>query len=65
MPVDKPKPGETEEHYISYCIGEEIKSGKEADVATAICYSYWEKEKMTAQKLFVEELKKYVKYNSR
>ena len=37
----------------------------EADQAAAVCYSYYESGKMTAQKLFVEELKKYIKSNSR
>ena len=65
MPLDPPKPGETQEHFISYCIGEEVKSGKDVDQAAAICYSKWEAGKMTAQKLAIEELKKYVKSNSR
>jgi len=65
MPVDKQKPGETEEEYLKYCIPEEINAGKESDVAAAICYSYYQEGKMSAQKLFIEELKKYVKYNSR
>lgn len=47
MPVDKPKAGETQDEYLAYCIPEEIKSGKEADVAAAICYSYWDKESMS------------------
>jgi hypothetical protein len=47
MPVDKPKPGETQDNYLSYCIAEEIKSGKEQDQAAAICYSYWDKENMS------------------
>ena len=65
MPVDKPKPGETQEEYLKYCIPAEIKEGMEADQAAAVCYSYYESGKMTAQKLFVEELKKYIKSNSR
>jgi hypothetical protein len=47
MPVDKPKPGETQDKYLSYCIAEEINAGKEQDVAAAICYSYWDKEQMS------------------
>jgi hypothetical protein len=47
MPVDKPKAGETKDDYLKYCIAEEINSGKEQDVAAAICYSYWDKDKMS------------------
>lgn len=46
MPVDI-KSGEGEQEFISRCIGEEINSGKEQDVAAAICYSYWDKDKMS------------------
>ena len=49
MPVDKPKPGETQDEYLQYCIPEEINSGKERDQAVAICYSYWDAENMSAQ----------------
>jgi hypothetical protein len=47
MPIDLPKPGETEDDYISYCIGEEISNGMEQDQAAAVCYSYWRKDKMS------------------
>ena len=47
MPVDKPKPGETQDKYLSYCIPAEINAGKEQDIAAAICYSYWDKEQMS------------------
>jgi len=47
MPVDAPKKGESREDYLNYCIPEEIKSGKESDVAAAICISYYEKDKMS------------------
>ncbi len=46
MPVNI-KSGETEEQFISRCIGEEVSAGKEQDVAAAICYSYWRKDKMS------------------
>ena len=46
MPININK-GESEEQFISRCIGEEITSGKEQDVAAAICYSYWDKDKMS------------------
>jgi len=47
MPVDKPKPGETQDHYLGYCIAEEIKAGRDQAQAAAICYSYWRKDKMS------------------
>jgi hypothetical protein len=47
MPVDKPKAGETEEDYLAYCIPEEIKAGNAQDVAAAICYSTYRKDKMS------------------
>jgi hypothetical protein len=47
MPVDPPKAGETQDEYLAYCIPEEIKSGKESDVAAAICYSYYREDKMS------------------
>lgn len=59
MPVDKPKPGETEEEYLKYCIPAEINEGMEADQAAAVCYSYYEKDKMT--KASFEEMKKFIK----
>ena len=43
----------------------EIGAGKENDQAYAICESKWEESKMSAQDMFVLELKKYVKWNSR
>lgn len=46
MPVNI-KSGETEEQFISRCIGEEVSAGKEQDQAAAICYSYWRKDKMS------------------
>jgi hypothetical protein len=47
MPVDKPKPGETRDKYLQYCIPVEIKSGYEVEQATAICISYYDKDKMS------------------
>ena len=46
MPV-KPNPSETENEFISRCIGEEIGAGYEQSQAAAICYSYWDKENMS------------------
>ncbi len=45
MPI-KPKADETQDQFISRCIGEEINAGYEQDQAAAICYSKWEKENM-------------------
>jgi hypothetical protein len=46
MPVNVNK-GESENDFISRCIGEEITAGYEQSQATAICYSYWDKENMS------------------
>jgi hypothetical protein len=46
MPVNINK-GESENEFISRCIGEEVSAGKEQDQAAAICYSYWRKDKMS------------------
>lgn len=42
MPVDKPKPGESREDYLAYCIPAEIKEGYDSDQAAAICYQKFE-----------------------
>ncbi len=42
MPTS-PNSGESEQEFISRCIGEEINNGHEQDQASAICYSKWEK----------------------
>jgi hypothetical protein len=46
MPVNINK-GESEEQFISRCIGEEVSAGYEQSQAAAICYSYWDKDKMS------------------
>ena len=46
MPVNIRK-GEREEEFISRCIGEEVGAGYEQSQAAAICYSYWDKDKMS------------------
>jgi hypothetical protein len=46
MPVNVKK-GESENDFISRCIGEEIAAGYEQSQAAAICYSYWDKENMS------------------
>ena len=47
MPVDKPKPGETKDKYLSYCIPLEINAGYEKEQAAAICISYYDRDKMS------------------
>lgn len=64
MPIEI-KPKETEEEFISRCIGEEVSSGKESDVAAAICYSYWEKDKMSKIKYTPNKVMASVNYNQR
>ena len=46
MPVNVKK-GESENDFISRCIGEEVSGGYEQSQAAAICYSYWDKENMS------------------
>jgi hypothetical protein len=46
MPVN-PKSGEQQEDFIARCISDEISSGYEQSQAAAICYSYWDKDKMS------------------
>jgi hypothetical protein len=63
MPVNINK-GETEQEYISRCIGEEINSGYEQDQAAAICYSYWRKDKMSKIKDTSEKVMARVKFDT-
>ena len=44
MPI-KPRPSETQEEFISRCIGEEVSAGYEQSQAAAICYQQMAKEK--------------------
>lgn len=46
MPVNINK-GESKDEFISRCIGEEVGAGYEQSQAAAICYSYWDKDKMS------------------
>jgi hypothetical protein len=64
MPVNINK-GETQDEFISRCIGEEISSGKEQDQAAAICYSYWDKDKMSKIKDTASKVMASVVYNSK
>jgi hypothetical protein len=47
MPLDPPKKGESKQDYLNYCIPIEVTTGKEVSQATAICISYYEKDKMS------------------
>lgn len=46
MPVN-PGKNETKDEFISRCIGEEVSAGYSPEQSTAICYSYWDKDKMS------------------
>jgi hypothetical protein len=63
MPVNI-KSGETEEQFISRCIGEEVSAGKEQDQAAAICYSYWRKDKMSKIKDTTSKVMAKVAYDT-
>lgn len=63
MPVNI-KSGESEEQFISRCIGEEVSAGKEQDVAAAICYSYWRKDKMSKIKDTTSKVMAKVAYDT-
>ena len=49
MPI-KPGATETQEEFISRCIGEEIKAGYGQEQAAAICYSKWDRKELSKQK---------------
>ena len=67
MPVDKPKPGETQDEYLQYCIPEEINSGKERDQVVAICINIFEKEQnmkaIKTSRQFRDEFMKHIPSN--
>lgn len=46
MPIQI-KPGENKQEYISRCIGVEVEAGYEQSQAAAICYAYYDKDKMS------------------
>ncbi len=63
MPVDIKK-GESEEQFISRCIGEEISGGYEQSQAAAICYSYWRKDKMSKMTDATSKVMAKIKYDA-
>jgi hypothetical protein len=64
MPIEI-KPKETEDEFVSRCMSEEAESFPDESQRYAVCKSTWDNTKMTAQQLFVKQLKEYIKYNSR
>ena len=64
MPVDKPKPGETEEKYLGYCIPAEINAGYEKEQAAAICIATYQKDKMSKITDTSEKVMARVKYDT-
>jgi hypothetical protein len=65
MPVDKPKAGESRQDYLNYCIPIEVQSGKESNIAAAICNSYYDKDKMSKIKDTSEKVMASVAYNTK
>jgi len=64
MPVEIKK-GESEEQFISRCIGVEVSAGYEQSQAAAICYSYLDKEKMSKIKDTSEKVMARVAYDTK
>ena len=64
MPVN-PGKGESKDEFISRCIGDEISSGIEQSQAAAICYSYWDKDKMSKIKDTSAKVMASVAYNEK
>lgn len=65
MPLEPPKAGESRDNYLNYCIPIEVQSGKEVDQATAICSSYYDKDKMSKIKNTSEKVMARVAYNEK
>jgi hypothetical protein len=63
MPV-KIKEGESEDQFISRCIGEEVSAGYDTPQAAAICYSYWRKDKMSKIKNTADKVMARVKFDA-
>ena len=65
MPLDPPKAGESRDEYLNYCIPIEVSAGKEVDQATAICISYYDKDKMSKIKDTPSKVMASVVYNTK
>lgn len=57
MPIDKPKPGETKEHYMSYCMGVLKDEFPETPQRYAVCMTKWE-EKFSSVVNRIKEIEK-------
>jgi hypothetical protein len=64
MPVDIIS-GESKDEFISRCIADEVSAGKEQDQAAAICYSYWDKDKLSKIKDTSEKVMASMVYNTK
>ena len=47
MPIPSPNRFKDKDSFIQKCMEVEVGSGKDQDVAAAICYSVWEEERMS------------------
>jgi hypothetical protein len=65
MPVDKPKAGESRDNYLNYCIPIEVESGKSVEQSSAICNSYYDKDKMSKISDTPSKVMASVVYNSK
>lgn len=52
MPIPEPKKGEKKNAFVTRCAEFLKKEGKPKDQAYAICYTKWEKGKVSTRKLF-------------
>jgi hypothetical protein len=56
MPIT-PGKNETQEEFISRCVGEEVRAGNAQDQAVAICYSKWKERKTKKDMSDVTDIK--------
>ena len=64
MPI-KVKSGETEEQFVERCVPIEIGYGKDASVATAICYSIYQNRTMSTQQRVHQKIAKLAEVGPR
>ena len=65
MPLDPPKPGESRDNYLNYCIPIEVEAGKPVEQAAAICNSYYDKDKMSKVKDTTSKVMARVAYDTK
>ena len=65
MPLNPPKAGESRENYLQYCIPIEIQSGKSVEQSSAICNSYYDKDKLSKIKDTASKVMASVAYNTK